>query len=76
MRAFLALRSTPPDRGPLFYSQAHSLSEYLKGLRGDAEWRTFLREYATRSFEEALRTAYRIESIEALERDWLRHARP
>ncbi|MCZ6787213.1 MAG: hypothetical protein O7E54_08625 [Planctomycetota bacterium] len=76
LRAFLALRSTPPDRGPLFYSQAHSLSEYLKGLRGDAEWRTFLREYATRSFEEALRTAYRIESIEALERDWLRHARP
>ncbi|MEE8104917.1 MAG: hypothetical protein V3T86_05230 [Planctomycetota bacterium] len=71
LREFVALRSTPPDKMPLFYAQAHSLTEFLMNRSGRAAWRTFLDVYAKINFKVAIKHAYGYRSIEDLERDWL-----
>jgi len=67
----LALRSTPPGRGALFYAQACALTAYLRSLGSESQWKSFLDALATRDLGEACRAAYGIESIEELERRFL-----
>ncbi|MDH3592061.1 MAG: hypothetical protein OER88_09290, partial [Planctomycetota bacterium] len=67
----LGLRSTPPDKVSIFYTEAHSLAAFLKGLGTESDWRRFLQTLSTSDFKVALKRAYEIESVEVLERRWL-----
>ena len=71
----LALRSNPPDDALLFYNQSYALVEYLRDLKGESGWRSFLEHFADGDFENAIRQAYDIESLDLLERQWLAHYR-
>lgn len=72
LRELLAATSTPPDRGELFYDQAHSLTEFLGELEGVEGFRLFLARFAARTFEEAASEAFGVESVDELERSWRR----
>lgn len=68
---FLAMESTPPGRGGLFYDQAHAFTEFLMEIGGAEGWRRFLTEFAEHDFEDALRRALGVESLDDLERRWI-----
>ena len=68
---FLSLQSTPPGSAVLFYDQAHALSMFLKQLGSPEDWRRFLSLLATRSFEDTIREAWGVESLDDLERQFL-----
>ncbi|MCZ6572707.1 MAG: tetratricopeptide repeat protein [Planctomycetota bacterium] len=68
---FVSLQSTPPGSAGLFYDQAHALSVFLKQLGSPEDWRRFLSLLATRSFEDTIREAWGVESLDDLERQFL-----
>ncbi|MHC4548027.1 MAG: tetratricopeptide repeat protein [Planctomycetota bacterium] len=68
----LVLPSTPPDRVATFYHQAHAFACFLRGLGDDEDWRRFLASFGRMSFETAVRQVYEIESVDVLERRWLK----
>ena len=67
----LALRSTPPDRAPLFFAEAHALASFLRDLGDDAAWRLFVPRYAATGVEWAVRGAYGVPSLAELERRFM-----
>jgi len=69
----LALRSAPPGKVTVFYNESHALAAFLRGLGDERAWRTFLDTFARAPLDVALREAYGIESVDELERMFLRH---
>ena len=68
----VTFRSTPTNRGAHFYAQAYALTEFVRGLGSQKDWRGFLAAYASADFEAAINGIYRIATVDDLERDFLR----
>jgi len=71
LNELVALRSTPPGRGFLYYNQAYALTAHLRGLGTRQDWRAFLDRMAAADFPGALGDTYGIESLDELERGFL-----
>jgi hypothetical protein len=62
-----------PERVPAFYGQSAALVELLSDLRGPERLVPFLKNAASRGYDQALRETYGIAGLGGLQRAWLQH---